>query len=83
MNDAAPQMEMPRYKSKKLVWALEVKSIDGNTVTPADKGYAPIEMKPEVFARYTPVKGDFLVQYGDGYWSVSPRKPFIEGYDRV
>lgn len=76
-------IEMPRYLSKKKVWALEIESLDGNVVTPADKGYAPIEMKPEVFTRYQPVPGDFLVQYEDGYWSVSPRKPFLEGYDRI
>ena len=75
--------EMPRYLSKKKVWALEIARLDGNIVTPADEGYAPIAMEPEVFSRYRPVPGDFLVQYGDGYWSVSPRKPFLEGYDRI
>lgn len=76
-------VEMPRYQSKKRVWALEIERLDGNTVVPADESYGSVEMEPEVFARYKPKKGDFLVKYEDGYWSVSPRKPFIEGYDRI
>lgn len=91
--------EMPRYKSIKVVWALEVKTIEADMppqkegedwagiadwykVTPADSGYAPVRLKGEVFQRYMPVPGDFIVQYADGYWSVSPRKAFVEGYIR-
>lgn len=31
-------------------------------------------------ARYTPVIGDYLVEYEDGYRSISPRKAFEDGY---
>ena len=31
-------------------------------------------------ARYMPVPGDFWLLYSDGYQSISPRMPFIEGY---
>ncbi|WP_339468145.1 hypothetical protein, partial [Pseudomonas lurida] len=27
-----------------------------------------------------PNRGDFLVQYEDGYMSISPRKAFLDGY---
>ena len=33
-----------------------------------------------LFSRYTPVPGDFLVVYEDGYTAVSPRQPFLAGY---
>lgn len=70
MNDAAPSMEMLRYQSKKR--ALEVASVnDDNVVTFADKRYAPRKMEADVFARYRPVAGDFLMLHGDGSWSVN------------
>ena len=36
-----------------------------------------------VFARGIPKPQDFLVVYDDGYVSWSPRKAFLEGYDRI
>lgn len=83
--------EMPRYRCHKVVWALEIKSIKWNStkpeggylVTPADIGYGDVALPAEVFARYTPIAGDFIVQYEDRYWSVSPRKTFIEGYTPI
>ena len=72
---------MPRYQSVKKVWALEVKRIDGNTVYFMDAArFMPKDFAPEVFARYRPEQGDFMVQYEDGYWSVSPRAAFLSGY---
>lgn len=83
--------EIPRYISHKQVWALEIsaveegKDIEGGKakfVSFAEPGYAAIECPADMFARYTPVKGDFLVEYSDGYKSFSPRKAFLEGYSR-
>lgn len=74
--------EMPRYKSHKQVWALEIADVTGCKLTFADEGYAPIDVPAEMFLRYTPVKGDFFVQYADGYKSFSPRQTFLEGYKR-
>lgn len=82
MNNS-PAIEMPRYQSKKKVWALEVSSIEGNTITFADSRYAPRTVAPEVLIRYRPMPGDFYVQYADGYESISPRQPFVEGYDKI
>lgn len=71
--------EMPRYVSHKKVWALEIKSIEDNIITPVE-AYLPIQCDREMWARYTPVPGDFYVVYADGYQSFSPRKAFLDGY---
>jgi hypothetical protein len=81
--DTGASMEMPRYKSHKQIWALEINTVDGHSLTFRDKGYAPITCADEMFSRYVPVPGDYYVQYEDGYKSFSPRKAFLEGYTRV
>lgn len=81
-NDTGASMEMPRYVSHKKVWALEIDAIEDNRLTFRDRDYAPISADREMWARYTPVPGDFYVQYADGYKSFSPRKAFLEGYRR-
>ena len=89
-NDAPEAtMEMPRYKSHKTVWALEISSVTHRTDGSGDwrlefveKGYAPITAPAEMFSRYQPKAGDFYVVYADGYKSFSPRKAFLEGYVR-
>lgn len=75
--------EMPRYKSHKIVWALKIADVTGCTITPADEGYAPFEVDPSLYLRYTPTAGDYFVQYEDGYKSFSPAKAFEEGYTRL
>lgn len=76
----AAEIEMPRYESHKKVWALEIALVTGHRLDFAEKGYAPTLADAEMFSRYTPVAGDFYVQYADGYKSFSPRKAFLEGY---
>jgi hypothetical protein len=84
-----PTHEFPRYKSHKTVWALEIDGVGAKAsfagdriLTFRDEGYDPIMAPSEMFARYVPIPGDFLVQYEDGYRSFSPRKAFLEGYRR-
>ena len=77
------QVEMPRYRSHKQVWALEIDTVSGNRLTFRDAGYAAIAAPAEMFTRYTPVPGDFYVVYDDGYKSFSPRKAFVEGYTKI
>ncbi|SDD96027.1 hypothetical protein SAMN05216337_1017162 [Bradyrhizobium brasilense] len=78
--------EMPRYKSHKTVWALEIESVrpvdghDACVLSFKDQGYAPRQVQGSIVARYMPTPGDFFVQYADGYESISPRKAFLEGY---
>lgn len=81
--DEAAAMEMPRYRSHKQVWALEIDTVNGHKLTFRDAGYAAIMCDAAMFSRYTPVPGDFYVQYDDGYKSFSPAKAFKEGYTRI
>lgn len=83
----AQRPNMPRYQSHKIVGALRIAAVSGQTVTfePATIGlktffFDPFEAAPEMFLRYTPTAGDYYVVYEDGYDSFSPRKAFEEGY---
>jgi hypothetical protein len=78
----------PLYRSHKQVRALEIASVTeggpvGRNVFFADDAYPPALLPPEMFSRFVPTTGDFLVIYEDGYKSFSPRKAFLEGYSRV
>ncbi len=87
-DDAGPAIEMPRYRSHKRVWALQIKSLDfvnerGTRLSFEEEGYAPIIAPLEMFSRYQPEPGDYYVVYDDGYKSFSPKKAFQEGYARI
>jgi len=85
--------EMPRYKSHKQVWALEILQVIDQRggeregcVTLTFLGW-PSRILPaghDLLKRYQPKDGDFLVVYNKGtpdeYESFSPRKQFLEGY---
>ena len=43
-----------------------------------------LECPADMFARYTPVPGDFYVVYDEGkYASFSPREVFLDGYKSI
>lgn len=81
------EMEMPRYRSHKTVWALKISAIefaqDGSAkIGPSDGRYGTVETKPGYRERF---KGNeeelgYYVVYSDGYQSWSPTKAFEEGY---
>ncbi len=84
--------EMPKYVSHKEVSALEIEGITAlGTIGDKlmyklhfkDEAYSSIAIPAEMCARYTPVKGDFYIVYKDGYESFSPRKAFLEGYQKL
>lgn len=76
--------EMPRYQSHKRVWALQIASIEGRRLTFVEKGFAPVDCPEDMFSRYKPKTGDYLVEYeGDGYRSFSPKEAFEGGYTRI
>ena len=75
--------EMPRYQSHKVVHALEIKAVDGTTITPADDGYGPFVVEQSWIDRHKPDAGGFYVVYEDGYKSYSPRAAFLGGYARI
>lgn len=76
--------EMPVYVSHKKVRAGEITHYERNDsslkISVYMKDIGPIDVDPIVLHRYRPMPGDFLVQYEDGYVSISPRKAFLEGY---
>ena len=88
-------IEMPKYKSHKEVWALQIKTIvrdgaeyntesDGSAmITPMEEGYAPFKVDHEYMAKHKPQIDGFYVKYKDGYESYSPYKAFIEGYTMI
>lgn len=78
--------ELPKYRSHKEVYALEIhrasrNEIDGSVKLEfTDDEFAPLTVEKAVCARYMPIVGDYLVVYADGYRSISPRQAFIDGY---
>lgn len=79
------QMEMPRYKSHKQVWALKIKAVElhaasGHIIHPEDQRYAPFKVADEYIQKHNPQPGGYYVVYDDGYKSFSPAKAFEEGY---
>lgn len=88
MNEA--MTPMPKYRSHKEVWALQIESVEDNgtdtttdenqqvTVHFSDKRFAP--RKFNLRGKPTPEAGWYFIQYADGYESFSPAKAFAEGY---
>ena len=83
------EMEMPKYKCFKEVWALKIEDLcvnidNGKTmIIPEDSRYAPIEISEEYRLKHNPQIGGYYVVYKDGYKSFSPAKAFEEGYEKV
>lgn len=77
--------EAPEYRSHKKVRALEIEDCvkvehGKRVVTFVDKAFHAVTLEPEIFSRYEPKRGDFLVVYNNGYVSLSPRQEFLDGY---
>ena len=96
MNDA--QMEMPKYKSHKEVWALKIAEVkrdsdnaskegretDGSAILVfEDSRYAPIKVLHEYVRKHNPQPGGYYVRYKDGYESWSPADAFESGYTKI
>ena len=77
---------MHEYHCHKVVKAAQIIAVEGYVSITGDfvvvlDGDGPVYLTPETVARYTPVVGDYLVEYQpDGYRSVSPRQVFEDGY---
>lgn len=81
-------LALPRYRSHKTVSALEIEKCTyhdpGDPIMYfIDTSYAPRRFGIKLVSRYSPVPGDFFVVYDDDYESFSPRKAFLEGYDKI
>lgn len=98
-NDGGASMEMPRYKSHKIVHALKIVGVsmdsdkaqsegrdtDGSaTLTPEDTRYAPFKVDAAFVRKHNPRDSFYYVVYSpDGYASLSPLKAFEDGYTRI
>lgn len=97
MVDSA-QVEMPRYRCHKDVWALKIKAVTRNSVlaalsgnesdgsaviTPEDVGYGDFRVDADYLRKHDPQPGGYYVVYADGYKSFSPAKAFEDGYTRL
>lgn len=75
---------MTQYLCHKRVQAAKVVSVENGAAlvtVKCDDGMSMTQAKNTgLLARYTPVVGDYLVEYSDGYQSFSPAKAFLEGY---
>lgn len=92
-DDDTPQPKLPDdaplYKSHKTVRALQITGVQQD---PMDLASVNVKLgnRPEavnltggILARYTPRVGDYLVEYEDGYVSISPQKNFEDGYSLI
>lgn len=88
------QVEMPRYKCHKEVWALKIKAIEQAPtdqeccnvggdwyLMPEEAGYGRVMVgHNDYMLKHKPEVGGYYVVYADGYKSYSPAKAFEEGY---
>jgi len=90
-----PDMELPKYRCHKEVWALKIAAVsipglgpneetDGSKVLmPEDKRYAPFKVDPDYVRKHDPQPGGYYVVYKGGYKSFSPADAFEEGYTLI
>lgn len=79
------QLEMPRWKCHKEVWALKIDRIETEPdnsarLYPVDTRYAPFYVFSEWLNRHNPTAPGYYVVYKDGYNSWSPVEAFEDGY---
>lgn len=92
-------IEMPRYRSHKIVHALKIVAIEsdlvradrehretegGAWITPEQpERYAEFHVDAEYVKKHDPREGGYYVVYDDGYKSWSPAEAFESGYTRL
>jgi hypothetical protein len=92
------EMEMPKYKSHKEVWALKIVEVKRDSDNASKEGretdgsaalifedsrYAPIKVSQEYVRKHNPQPGGYYVRYKDGYESWSPADAFESGYTEI
>lgn len=87
-------LQLPRYRSHKIVRAAKIQAIDPGTQTLVlELGKLPTvrevvltraKLPIDWFVRHKPEAGGYLVVYDDDYYvSYSPAKAFEHGYTRI
>jgi hypothetical protein len=82
------ERELPRYKSHKTVYALQIDSVSTResgegVLSFVDRNYGNITVSAAYMEKHSPVAGGFYVVYQDGYQSFSPAHAFENGYHLV
>lgn len=77
--------EMPRYRSHKIVHALQIESVkrlpDGSALLAwVNQDYAPFPVSAAFVHKHGPQPGGYYIIYADGYQSFSPAEAFESGY---
>lgn len=85
MSEGAASREMPRYRSHKIVHALQIARMkrlpDGGALLSwVNKDYAPFTVSAAYVHKHVPYPGGYYVSYADGYQSFSPAEAFESGY---
>lgn len=73
------QSVLKPYTCHKKVKASEITSVGEYGMITLERAVT-LACPDEMFSRYRPVPGDFLVVYEDGYKAFSPRQAFLDGY---
>lgn len=78
---------MREYQSHKKVKAAQIKSVglpdvNKGTAVILDDG-TEVSLPQDMTLRHFPLVGDYLVEYEDGYKSISPQKAFEDGYTPI
>ena len=82
------QVELPRYRSHKEVWALKIQKVEIDVngmgfIIPTNSKYAPISVFSAYLTKHDPQAGGYYVVYEDGYQSWSPAEAFEKGYTLI
>lgn len=72
---------MQLYQCHKQVRAAEIVRVDDTKIM--FEGMPPIMVSLDFIEKHKPKSGDYLVQYEDGYQSVSPAAAFESGYTAI
>lgn len=77
---------MRQYQCHKKVMAAQIKGVgdpkpDGVEVLLDDK--SKVTLPRDMTQRHFPIVGDYLVEYEDGYRSISPKQAFEDGYTAI
>ena len=91
-DDSSPVLPdtIPSYQCIKIVKAIQITGVEQH---PHETHHViahinlpdaePITLRGKILARYVPQPGDYLVEYEDGYVSISPRDVFEKGYQLI
>jgi hypothetical protein len=92
MENCRFDLEMPKYRCHKEVWALKIDDIitvenktedDEVFLRFEDERYGDLQVSSEYVNKHKPKYGGYFVVYADGYESWSPAEAFEAGYTRI